>query len=277
MGSIVTRPRVRVVVAQAALTATAAVVMTTARLIAKGATAATRAAWAAAKSRADASPAAFESTATLRETFVRAERAHLQGTQLGATADMTALKTATLAALAETPFMLDDTPTMTAHVQALEAASSLVAVRTAKMQLLGAALTAHGRIQANAVLVATERAFDRVGFTSVQRQPSLASAHRVEAQAGDGRIVVAEVGADGTLTTEILGGCGSEQEALHDKIETALESEGVRSSTRARKPTGGVATSATAKDFLRRKAAKTQTDAERSRRLNQQRALARRR
>jgi hypothetical protein len=274
MGSFIIKPRTRIVAANAFLAGAAAVVITTARLLAKRAAASASTAIApSTRQSIDAVPAWLENAPVLQETFARAERSHLQS----GTTTLAAVKSAAFAALAETPFILDSPTALAAEIRALEGATTLAAATAAKLELLAGATAIHARLQSDAILCATERAFLRAGLASIQRQPPIGSTRRIEGVADDGHVVVAEVGQDGTMATEILGACGSAQEALHDAIESALEAEGIRTSTKSRKPTGGVATTETAKEFLRRKVSAKQSDVDRTRRLNQQRAIARRR
>jgi len=265
-----------VVVANATFTFAKGAAITTAKLLANVVSRAAQQGLAVARNPVTAAPATIESSMTLRDAFLRAKAAHFATSSRSAMSTVEATKVAALAAFAETPFIVGDGARMEVHVRALTTATTLDAANAAQQHLLSELSSAHGQMHATAILTATERAFMRVGFSAIQQSPTIGSPNRLEAMAGDGRVVVAEVAPDGTTTTEILGGCGAEQEALHDRIEAALEAEGIRASNRSRKPTGGVASTQTAREFLRRKVSAKNTAAERTRRLNQQTQARRR-
>lgn len=210
--------------------------------------------------------------------------------------DLEARKLSLVAAIAEGPWLLDDSQALHAPLLALQSSRTLSQTLKAQEQLLRTIVVGHNKVLTRSLAVACTNAFRKTGFRSIEALPGSDHTVRFAATNRQGQTLVTEIHADPlrepNISTEVVSGCDSQTPAILDAFDKALEEEGVRAGAPVRRGTGGICQLSSAIEFTKRKLSPKQTTQQksgplvcsadqsaikRSQRLNNCRALARNR
>jgi hypothetical protein len=172
-----------------------------------------------------------------------------------------ALKVATLASLAATPFMVK-AEAVHQPLTALTQAQSLADVVSARRAVLDAVRVSHNAVFMQTLTGAFEQAAKQVGLGTVRVLEATQDVVRLVAEDERGRAVVSEIvarpHAEPTIESEVVGVVDNSCALLLDSFYEALRAQGVQVAPRRRKATGGVAETKVARDFLKKKALQQQ-------------------
>ena len=164
-------------------------------------------------------------------------------------------------ALAGSPLYTFDEGGFKERIGAIERAKTLDEVQAAASDLSNFLEADNQKVLAEAVRIACKRASKRIGFTKFEAIANSISSGHVRFAATDtfGRTLVTEVTApldgDVRVDTEVLGVSDDSCHKLLEEFHGALRREGVHiSGPPKRESTGGICTSAAAKEFLSLKA-----------------------
>lgn len=255
MGAISTKPRLKSVAVNnsAALTAVGSVIALMA---------------ASAISRYIASSKSHAKTQTVTSlpklsselTVFQNQHAQTLKAQPGIT-EVEVIKQSALRAFADSSALSSSVAEFAAPVKALMAATSPAAARQAQSQLVEVVKTSHQQAQIANFRVVAAKAFQKIGFASVEEMSGSSNAKlRLVARDAGGRTLVTEFESHAergeSLASEVLGVCHSQSEELLESFEKALEEEGVIGLPPTRKKTGGVAQLEAAREFIHRPVSK---------------------
>ncbi|MGD9588749.1 MAG: hypothetical protein AB7Q37_03285 [Pyrinomonadaceae bacterium] len=167
------------------------------------------------------------------------------------------IRQSTLGAAVESSALSFGAPTgFSAPVKALITATTPAAARQAQAQLVEAINAGHQQAQMANFEVVAKKAFEKVGFASVEKVPGREGLVRLVGRDEGGRTLVTEFESHlergESLASEVVGVCHNKSEELLDAFEKALEEEGVVGLPPTRKKTGGVAQLDVAREFIRR-------------------------
>ena len=176
---------------------------------------------------------------------------------LGALAGVDDAKKEVFEALASSPLYTSDELGFKERIAALERSKTAEQVRAAARALSDFLETDNQRVFAEGIRMACERASRRIGFTRFEAVPGPISGLQIRFAATDalGRTLVTEVAApvdgDVRIDTEVLGVSDDSCHNLLEEFHEALRHEGVDISGQPRREsTGGICSSAAAKEFL---------------------------
>lgn len=234
--------------------------------------------------KTEASPS-LHPVSALREQFEQRRQQAMEQARLRLP-PLEALRIASAASLAATPFYMDNAEALGPRCLALQQASTLAEAQRAERDLLTVLEASHQRLFVETLSLACRNAAAKIGFDRVEviRLPDQV---RVITADATGRTLVTEIQADPhrdpALCTEVVGVSDGSCQQILDAFDQALEGEGVRSAPPKRKFTGGVCELAAAREFVRRKPTplarqtrpvktKEQSPTERVQRLNRQSA-----
>lgn len=166
-------------------------------------------------------------------------------------------KNEVLSALASSPLYMSDDEGFKVRISTLERSETLEEVRAAASDLSHFLETDHQNVLAGSIRIACERASTRMGFTKFESLSGVISGPQIRFAATDpfGRTLVTEVSApldgDVRIDTEVLGVSDDSCHKLLEEFHEALRHEGVDiSGPPKRESTGGVCTSAAAREFI---------------------------
>jgi hypothetical protein len=166
-----------------------------------------------------------------------------------------AMREAAFSALASLPLVVDAS-LLQRHASALSAAQTRGAVIDAVGALTVAMRSSHVDAVSSALSIACQEAAIEVGFPTVEIARPAPGIVRVLAADRVGRGLVTEirVSADSSsvLESEVLGVSSPECESTLTAFEGALARRGLHAASVGRRPTGGVPTTDTAREFLGR-------------------------
>ena len=180
---------------------------------------------------------------------------------LGPLASADDAKKVVFSALASSPFYMTDENGFKERIAALERSATIEEVRSAASGISEFLETGNQKVLAEAIRMACERASNRIGFTRFEAIPVPVSSTQVRFAATDalGRTLVTEISApldgDVRVDTEVLGVSDDSCHKLLEEFHEALRREGVDiAGPPTRESTGGICTSAAAREFLALKA-----------------------
>jgi hypothetical protein len=166
-----------------------------------------------------------------------------------------AIREATLSALASAPFVVE-TAAVAQPLRELNLATSPTAARQAAGVLVAAVRSSHAAAITSALTEACREAAIEVGFPSVEIASPVAGLVRVFAADAAGRGIVTEIrtneGAGTVLEAEVVGVGAPACEHMLAAFEGALARRGVEMDVAHTRPTGGVPTTAVAREFVGR-------------------------
>lgn len=141
-------------------------------------------------------------------------------------------------------------------MQTLAEARTEAEVNTASKHLREVAENGHRELMTRALVKACENASIQAGFSSVDTMRGMNGVMRVVASDDSGRGLVTEIRMDPQyeplLETEVVGVTDGSCARVMDQFDQALQEQGVRTATPARKPTGGVCELTAARELLRK-------------------------
>lgn len=195
---------------------------------------------------AKSNSAAIRPTSSLRRDL-RAEirRTAPAETTLSRPEIVSSVKTSTLTALANTPFVVESAGRIAPSLEALLGATTLAEVALAQVTLTSAVEASHGRVFAATMRAAATRAIKKIGFASVTILSGSVEKVRLVAENDTGKQLHAEIrgGMNGqpAITVEVLRATHEESHQILDALELALTEEGLHSSgPPTRKGSGGL-------------------------------------
>ena len=176
---------------------------------------------------------------------------------LGPLGSVDEAKREVFSAIASSPLYTSDENGFRERINALERSKTMEAVRVAANDLSNFLETDNQKVLGEAVRLACERASNRMGFTKFEAIPNPLSETQIRFAATDvfGRTLVSEISAplagDVRIDTEVLGVSDNSCHQLLEEFHEVLRREGVDiSGPPKRDSTGGICTSAAAREFL---------------------------
>lgn len=224
-------------------------------------------------------PTVIEPVSTLRGQY----QAHKQHAQAGAQiTDLATMKAATLASVAASPYLTEDSKAVQQHLGMICRAKSAKELLRAESAALSELEAGHQQLFVKSLAFACGQAAAKVGFSHIQTTNDAQGAVRVIATDDSGRSLVTEIKADArkesSIATEVVGVFDGSCNKILDAFDEALEAEGVRASVLKRKFTGGVCALEATRSFIQSKvkrsassevAAQASSSSRRNQRLNQ--------